>query len=135
MAPLRQLDHYDVVDTERGIQKLSDMKLVITDMIAYLLTECGEEVKQKYKKGNRQIVPLTKLFQICKIIYLKGNSKRRVEQMSWESFVKDAGRLKQEWTNIGKVNQQQNKQVQSKIRHHSFRAKGRTNKQLQKAVL
>ena len=82
MAPLQQFDHYDVVNIERGIQKLSEMKLVITEMIAYLLTECREEVKQKYKKGYRQIVPLTKLFQIYKIIYQKGNSKRRVEQMS-----------------------------------------------------
>ena len=83
-------------------------------MITYFLTECGEEVKQKCEKDFRQIVPTNELFHICKIVNLKGNSKRRVEQMSWESFVKDARRLKKDRTNIGKENQQQIKQVQSK---------------------
>ena len=95
---------------------------MMTEMIAYLLTECREEVKQKYKKGSRQIVLLTKLFQICKIVYLKGNSKRKTEQMSWESFVKDARGLKKERTNIGI------KQVQSKRQTPQLRSK-RQNKQ------
>ena len=81
MAPLQKLDHYDVVHSERGIQKLSKMKLMMTEMIAFLLMECGEEVEQKYEKGNRYIVAPTKLFQICKIVYLIGNSNRRVERM------------------------------------------------------
>ena len=102
---MQQLNPYDVVHLECGIQKLSEMKLVMIEMIAYLLTECREEVKLEYKKVNRQIVPLIELFQICEFVYLNGNSQRRVEQMSWESFLKNAGRLKKERTKIGKANQ------------------------------
>ena len=36
---LRQLDHYDVVNLEHVIQKLPEMKLVITGMIAYLAVD------------------------------------------------------------------------------------------------
>ena len=66
----------------------------MNEMVEYLLNECGDDMKLQYKNSVTDVEELTKCFETAKEIFMKENKSRRVAQMSWESFVKDARRLK-----------------------------------------
>lgn len=93
---MKEVSHHDLRAAERGVQKISELKLVMNEMIEYLMNECGDDIKTQYENSRKNVEELTKCFEIAKVIYMKENKTRRLSQMSWESFVKDARRLKKE---------------------------------------
>ena len=96
------MSHHDLGrEEDRGVQKISELKLVMGEMTEFLVNECGDEVRTQYETCGNNVDELTKCFEIAKNIFLKENKTRRVAQMSWESFVKDARRVKKE--RLGKV--------------------------------
>ena len=72
MAPLRQLDHYNIVNTERDIQIRDEACDDWDDSIFDDWMRKKGEIKAK--KSSGKIVPLIELFQTSKVVYLKENS-------------------------------------------------------------
>ena len=95
ICPYRILKCSDVLHLKRGPNKLRDMKLVIEVFITNIKQH--DDWYNKYLRGYRNVHQLSQVFDAFKnvfIIILSEKRKRRFGQLSWETFVRDARKLK-----------------------------------------
>lgn len=88
--PLHALDSYDVANVNRGTQRLSELKLVMNTFITFIKQEASAKIRKLYEGGKKNLSILTEVFDACKHLYLQEKPTRRIEQMSWESFVTES---------------------------------------------
>ena len=88
--PLKDLDSFDVANVNRGTQRLSELRLVMHTFITFIKKYCSSKVRNLYEQGKKNIEILTEVFNSCKHLYLQEKPSKRIEQMSWESFVTES---------------------------------------------
>ena len=88
--PLQSLDSFDVANVNRGTQRLSELRLVMNTFITFITQHATSKIRNLYEQGKKKIEILTEVFDSCKHLYTQEKPSRRIEQMSWESFVTES---------------------------------------------
>ena len=95
VCPYRILQCSDVQHLVRGPNKLRDMKLVIEMIVTNIKKH--DDWYNKYLRGYRNVHQLSQVFDAFKCVFLNilsDKRKPRFGQLSWETFVRDARKLK-----------------------------------------
>ena len=95
ICPYRILQCSDVLHLVRGPNKLREMRLVIDVLITNI--QKHNDWYNKYLRGNRNVHELSQIFHAFKHVFitiLSDKRKQRFGQLSWETFVRDARKLK-----------------------------------------
>ena len=94
VCPWRYLQYYDLENINRGVTKHREMGVVVSRMINEIFK--SDELRAKYvsETGQRNVNVLTDLFEEASKIFITPKRKERFGQLSWETFVKEARKMK-----------------------------------------
>ena len=90
----RYLQYYDLENINRGVTKHREMGVVVSRMINEIFK--SDELRAKYvsETGQRNVNMLTDLFEEASKIFITPKRKEIFGQLSWETFVKEARKMK-----------------------------------------
>ena len=93
VCPWRFLQYYDMEKIKRGVSKHREMGVVISRMIDQLYS--SDVHRMNYINGQNDMTVLTNLFDFASSMFKNTDiRKARFGQLSWETFVKEARKMR-----------------------------------------
>ena len=93
VCPWRFLQYYDMEKIKRGVSKHREMGVVISRMIDQIYS--SDVHRMNYINGQNDMTVLTNLFDFASSMFQNTeNRKARFGQLSWETFVKEARKMR-----------------------------------------